>query len=107
MVKFELTMGGFDVLVDGELFGRLMKDVGFFTDSTVVKKHLVVSPKDLNLIALKADEVKIHGNIIPICGSCKGTPNFPNEIYNPNEGMMLCQAPIHPFSIRYFGKVED
>ena len=58
MVEFQLTMGGFDVLVNGELFGHLQKDFGFYTDPTVVKKFLVVSSKDLIKIAQKVDEVR-------------------------------------------------
>ncbi|MBI2637442.1 MAG: hypothetical protein HYW88_00945 [Candidatus Sungbacteria bacterium] len=95
MVKFTLTMGGFDIFVDEKFFGRLQKNDGFFTDPTVTKEYLVVSSKDLITIALKAEEAKNYGNVIPICAVCKGTPKFPNEIYNPNEGMMYCQTPIH------------
>ena len=58
MVKFQPTMGGFDVFVDGELFGRLCRNHGFYTDSTVVKKFLVVSSKDLIKISKKTDEVR-------------------------------------------------
>lgn len=58
MVDFERTMGGFDVLVNGQLFGRLMNGIGFFTDATVVRGHLEVSSRDLQTIALKADEIK-------------------------------------------------
>ncbi len=61
MVNFHQTMGGFDVLVDGKLFGRLQKGRGFFTDPAVVKEFLVVSPQDLNQIASKANEVKNYG----------------------------------------------
>ena len=104
MVTFKLSMGGFDVLVDGKLFGYLQKGDGFFTDSTVIKDFMKVSSADLTEIARKADEVKTHGNGIPICKSCKGTQNYPQVIYNPNEGEQLCQAPLHPFNIRYFGR---
>lgn len=105
MVEFRETMGGFDVLVDGKLFGRLQKGNGFFTDPTVVREFLVVSPGDLIRIALKADEVKKHGNLIPRCSTCEGTPNLPLPIYNPNEGMRLCQDPFHPFNIRNFRRL--
>ena len=104
MVEFKFTPGGFDVLVNGKLFGHLQKGEGFFIDSTVIKGFLVVSPGDLTKIAIKADEVKTYGNEIPVCPSCNGTPNFPEQIYNPKEGMQLCLAPIHPFNIRHFGK---
>lgn len=105
MVRFELATCGFDVWVDNKLFGRLMGNVGFFTSPTAIREYIEVSSDDLTQIALKADEVKIHGSIPPICPSCKGTPNFPNEIYNPNEGMQTCQAETHPFNICHFGKL--
>ena len=105
MVIFQPTMGGFDVLVNEKIFGRLQKGDGFFTDPTVVRDFLIVSSGDLAKIALKADEVKVHGKEIPVCPACKGTPNFPEEIYNPNEGAQLCQAVLHPFNIRHFGRV--
>ncbi len=105
MVEFRETIGGFDVLVDEKLFGRLQKGDGFFTSPTTVREFLIVSPEDLTRIALKADEVKKYGDIIPICPMCKGTPNFPLMIYNPNEGTQLCQAQLHPFNIRHFGKL--
>ena len=104
MVTFELSMGGFDVLVDGKLFGRLQRGDGFFTDSTLVKSYMTVSSADLIEIALKADEVKRYGNTIPVCSSCKGTPNYPQEIYNPNEGSQLCRASLHPFHVRHLGR---
>ncbi len=105
MVEFKATTGGFDVLVYGELFGRLQKGIGFFTDPTVVREFLVVSPEDLTKTALKADEVKRCGDVIPICSTCKGTPNFPLMIYNPGEGASPCRAQFHPFNIRNFGRV--
>lgn len=62
MVEFKLTAGGgFEVLVDGKSFGYLQKSRGFFTDPTVVKDFLVVSPEDLVEIAKKADEIKTQG----------------------------------------------
>lgn len=105
MVKFRETMSGFDVLVDEKLFGRLQGGSGFFMSPTTVREFLIVSSEDLIAIALKADEVKKYGNIIPICSMCKGTPNFPLMIYNPNEGTQLCQAQLHPSNIRHFGKL--
>ena len=106
MVDFKMTIGGVDVLVNGKLFGHLQAGRGFFTDSTTIKEFLSVSPADLIQIALKADEVWMYGNTtLPICQSCKGTPNFPRRVYNPNEGMQSCQSLIHPFNIRNFGRL--
>lgn len=109
MVKFESTKRGLDVLIahagEWKLFGRLQKDYGFTTDSTVVTNFLVVPAEDFAMIALKADEVKKYGNSIPSCPSCKGTPNLPEKIYNPAEGMQLCQSDFHPFNIRISGKL--
>jgi hypothetical protein len=105
MVEFRATTGGFDVLIDKKLFGHLKRGDGFFTSPTVVREFLVVSPEELNEIALKADEVKKCGDSIPICPVCNGTPNFPLTIYNPNEGMQPCQDHAHPFNIRHFGKL--
>lgn len=95
MVKFELTMGGFDVMVNGQLFGHLMRGHGFFIDPTTVKTFLEVPEKDLEIIALKAQEVRKYGSALPICPSCKGTPNFPGKICNPNTGAEECCAELH------------
>jgi hypothetical protein len=105
MVDFRLTAGGFDVLVNGKLFGHLQKGDGFFIGALASREFLVVSSKDLIKIAMKADEVKRYGNIIPICPGCKGTPSYPGEVCSPNEGMILCQDhKFHSFDIRHFGK---
>lgn len=57
MVEFRSTMGGYEVRVDGQLFGHIDKD-GFFTDPTVVKDFMRVSSNDLRKIADKTDEYK-------------------------------------------------
>lgn len=58
MVEFQMTMGGYAVIVNGKSFGYLQKGIGFFTDPTVVREFLEVSSADLTIIAAKADEVK-------------------------------------------------
>ncbi len=95
MVNFKLTMGGYDAEVNGQLFGHISKERGFFLDPTTIRVFLEVPEKDLEVIALKAQEVRKYGNVLPICASCKGTPNFPGEVYNPNEGAQECQAESH------------
>lgn len=104
MVQFPENKSGFDVLVNGLLFGYLQKDRGFSTDIEAIKMVVVVSSEDLITIAIKADEVKTYGNVIPVCPYCKGTPNFPGDVYSPNEGMVRCGNDLHPFNIRYFWK---
>lgn len=100
MVEFPTTVGGFDVLVNGELFGRMQKGEGFFTDHTVVKKFLYVSPEDLVEIAKKADEAQRYGREIPVCEKCKGTPNFPRGV-----AKSFCEEKIHPYRIRISGRI--
>ncbi|MDE1970179.1 MAG: hypothetical protein KGI50_01200 [Patescibacteria group bacterium] len=95
MLEFKRTAGGFAVHVNGQLFGHISKERGFFTDSSVVKAFLEVSPDDLEQIVHKAKEVMTHGVNIPTCSACHGTPQFPAMIYNPNEGMQLCQNELH------------
>lgn len=104
MVQFPENENGFDVLVDRVLFGYLQKECGFCTGLEAVNVFLVVSPEDLITIAIKADEVKTHGNVIPVCPDCRGTPNFPGRVYSPNEGAMCCINDLHPFNIGYFWK---
>ncbi len=58
MLEFRPSAGGLDVFIDEKLFGRISKEHGFFTGSSVVKGFLVVSPEDLIKIAQKADEVR-------------------------------------------------
>lgn len=104
MVEFKLTMGGFEVVVNGKTFGHLQKGDGFFTGPTVMREFLVVSPRDLVQIAKKADEVKRHGSSIPVCRLCGGTSNFPGEVFNKNggglhdNGFRTCQGQIHCYS---------
>ena len=97
MVSFEQTMGGFRVLVDGKPFGHLQRGTGFFTDSTVVREFTAVCRNDLERIARKADEVERHGNVIPTCPACKGTPNFPGRVFT-GERMATCREEIHRYA---------
>lgn len=59
MVEFRLTMGGFEVVVDGKRLGYIQEPhkYGFFTGPTCVLDHIKVSPKDLREIADKTEEV--------------------------------------------------
>ena len=57
MVEFRHTMGGYEVRVDGNPFGHIVKN-GFFTDPTVVKNFMRVSSDDLRKIADKAEDYK-------------------------------------------------
>lgn len=60
MVRFPLTMGGHEVLVDGKKMGYI-ESRGFFTDPTVVREFTEVSPDDLRAIADKAEEImRLH-----------------------------------------------
>ena len=61
MVRFDLTAGGFSVVVNGKALGYISKDRGFFTDSTVIQEFVEVSSRDLRFIAEKAEEVQ-NGN---------------------------------------------
>ncbi|MFC1615082.1 hypothetical protein ACFL22_00800 [Patescibacteria group bacterium] len=58
MVEFkQAASGGFEVLVNGNSFGYIDKNHGYFTDSSVVKEFMNVSSEDLVSIAQKAKEV--------------------------------------------------
>lgn len=57
MVEFGTSAGGYEVRVDGKLFGYIDKN-GFFTDPTVVKSFMRVSSDDLRQIADKVEEYK-------------------------------------------------
>lgn len=60
MVRFSLTMGGHEVLVGGKKIGYI-ESRGFFTDPTVIREFMEVSPDDLRAIADKAEEItRIH-----------------------------------------------
>ncbi|MDP3710845.1 MAG: hypothetical protein Q8R29_03975 [bacterium] len=63
MVEFEMTMGGFKVLVglDRKTFGYISRNEGFFTDPTTIQKFMIVSSDDLREIARKTDEVRRGG----------------------------------------------
>lgn len=99
MVNYRPTTSGFDVVVNEKRIGHLMKGVGFFIDSLVNVRYAEVSSEDLADIALKAKEVKIHGNVIPVC-KCGGTQEFPRMIYAPNESLIPCQATVHSIGVR-------
>lgn len=55
MVTFEQTMSGYSVYVDNKLFGWIDKERRFFTDPTVIKEFIQLSPSDLREIADKAE----------------------------------------------------
>lgn len=59
MVEFRTTMGGYEVIVDGQPFGHIDKD-GFFTDPTVVKDFMRVSSSDLREIADRVEMYRIN-----------------------------------------------
>lgn len=99
MVSYVPTTSGFDVVINEKRIGHLMKGVGFFVSSLLNVGYTEVSSEDLAEIALKAKEVKIYGNAIPVCG-CGGTPDFPRMIYASNEGLIPCQATMHPLGAR-------
>jgi len=104
-VKFRKTSSNdkhFVVYVDGLRFGFLT-DNGFL-NIPQDDGGQTISPIDLVYIAKKADEVMKYKKAIPKC-SCGGTPNFPNAVCSPSEGSIVCQCEIHPFSIRYFGRL--
>jgi len=61
MLSFKQTMGGYEVAVNGESFGHISQEHGFFTDPTVVKKFIEVPSTDLRELAEKVELVKLHG----------------------------------------------
>jgi hypothetical protein len=58
MVRFEMTMGGFRVLVNEKGVGHIAADRGFFTGPTEVREFVEISSADLREIAEKADTCK-------------------------------------------------
>lgn len=61
MVSFEVTSGGYKVVVGGKTFGNISKERGFFTGPAVAEEFLEVSSDDLRLIADAAEEVRKEG----------------------------------------------
>ena len=63
MVRFEIIMGGFRVLVghNEDLFGLIFKKEGFIVAPTTIQSYTTVSADDLREIARKVDEVQRGG----------------------------------------------
>lgn len=57
MLKFLLAQNGYEVQVNGSVFGHLSKGHGFCIDHRTVKGFISVSPDDLRAIALAAEFV--------------------------------------------------
>jgi len=56
MVRLQVTSTGTKVLIDGQDFGRICEDRGFYVNPPDVRTFMRISPEDLREIATLAEE---------------------------------------------------
>lgn len=95
LVSFMESGSELMVVVDGNILGFIGQESGFYVTDRVTSGTIAVSSDDLRTVASKAEEVRKFGTDIPYCPCCGGTPNFPEEVLNPNRGVQYCQYELH------------
>ncbi len=97
MAKFVLnaTRSAYFVYLGKHGLLGIINQEGFHFVNRKFIEPLPLSTGDIRIILLKTEEVQDHGVDPPTCSRCQGTPYYPGEIYNPNEGAVTCCAPIH------------